>query len=99
MHSSRSKVEIRGKIIYFNDRARAVDYFSGIGFRTPSLSNPCDYFMTIMSMESIEVESDEFKTTEETDAAIAEIYDKRIEVFVKSYEDSPLRTYAVKEAD
>ena len=45
-----------GKILYFNDCSKAVDYFSGIGFKNPELSNPSDYFMSIMSRESVENE-------------------------------------------
>jgi len=45
----------QGKIIYFNDQDKSVDYFSSIGFKCPELSNPSDYFMSIMSIESIEV--------------------------------------------
>lgn len=44
----------RGKIIYFNEARLAVDYFAGINYRCPELSNPADYFMGIMSIESIE---------------------------------------------
>jgi len=44
----------KGKVIYFNEARLAVDYFSGIGFKCPELSNPSDYFMSIMSIETIE---------------------------------------------
>lgn len=43
-----------GKIIYFNEAKLAVNYFSEIGYRCPELSNPADYFMTMMSLESSE---------------------------------------------
>lgn len=46
----------RGKIIYFNQASVAVDYFSSIGYQCPELINPADYFMGIMSIESIDVE-------------------------------------------
>jgi len=46
----------RGKIIYFNEARHCVDYFGGIGFQCPELSNPADYFMTMMSIESIELD-------------------------------------------
>jgi ABC-type multidrug transport system ATPase subunit len=49
----------QGQIIYFNDKDKAVDYFSKIGFPCPELSNPADYFMSIMSIESIETKFDE----------------------------------------
>jgi ABC-type multidrug transport system ATPase subunit len=44
----------QGKIIYFNEARLAVDYFASINFRCPELSNPADYFMSIMSIESQE---------------------------------------------
>lgn len=47
----------RGKIIYMNEAKFAVDYFSGIGHQCPDLSNPADYFMTMMSIESIELDT------------------------------------------
>lgn len=44
----------KGKIIYMNRADLAVDYFGGIGFQCPELTNPADYFMTMMSIESCE---------------------------------------------
>jgi hypothetical protein len=46
----------QGKIIYFNEARLAVDHFASIDFRCPELSNPADYFMSIMSIESHENE-------------------------------------------
>ena len=46
----------RGKIIYFNEARLAVDYFASINYKCPELSNPADYFMAIMSIETIEAE-------------------------------------------
>lgn len=43
-----------GRIIYFNEARLAVDYFAGINYKCPELSNPADYFMSIMSIESLE---------------------------------------------
>ena len=43
-----------GKIIYFNEARLAVDYFANINYKCPELSNPADYFMSIMSIESLE---------------------------------------------
>jgi ABC-type multidrug transport system ATPase subunit len=47
----------QGKIIYFNEAKYAVDYFAtifynGVQYKCPELSNPADYFMSIMSIES-----------------------------------------------
>lgn len=44
----------KGKIIYFNQSSRSVEYFTSIGYKCPELSNPCDFFMSMMSKESIE---------------------------------------------
>ena len=44
----------KGKTLYFNDASRSVEYFGKIGFQNPELSNPADYFMSIMSIESIQ---------------------------------------------
>lgn len=44
----------RGKVIYFNEASRAVDYFATIDYPVPERCNPADYFMQIMSIESIE---------------------------------------------
>ena len=49
----------KGKIIYFNQADKAVDYFAQLNFRCPELSNPSDYFMSIMSIETIEQERQE----------------------------------------
>ena len=46
----------RGKIIFMNEARLAVDYFSSIQFQCPDLSNPADYFMSMMSIEQIELE-------------------------------------------
>lgn len=50
-----------GQIIYFGDAKRAIDYFAakvhdGIRFKCPEHKNPGDFFMEIMSKESIAVE-------------------------------------------
>jgi len=47
----------RGKIIYFNEARLSVDYFAGHGNQCPDLSNPADFFMTMMSIESIELDT------------------------------------------
>jgi hypothetical protein len=44
----------RGKVIYFNQAKLAVDYFTSIGYSCPEMTNPADYFMSIMSYETIE---------------------------------------------
>jgi len=46
----------QGKIIYFNKADKSENYFQSIGFSVPEFSNPADYYMKIMSIESFEVE-------------------------------------------
>ena len=88
----------RGKIIYFNEASKAVDYFSNIGYRCPELQNPSDYFMQIISIESIEQErEDEMgQSLREGDTAplrtktVIEEYKERIDYFSRQYNSSPL---------
>ena len=47
-----------GKIIYFNKVDLAVPFFDKNGFKCPKLTNPADYFMDIMSIESLQVDID-----------------------------------------
>jgi ABC-type multidrug transport system ATPase subunit len=53
----------KGRVIYYNEARFAVDYFAGIGYKCPELSNPADYFMGIMSIESIEKPDTDDKDT------------------------------------
>ena len=67
----------KGKIIYFNEASKAVDYFSGINFTCPELSNPADYFMSIMSIETIEQDLQEKEQGAKIDKAkVMEMYQK-----------------------
>ena len=81
----------KGKIIYFNEASLAVDYFSGIGQVCPELSNPADFFMTMMSIESIQMEA-----VAETGSVfidqnkIEEDYEKLIQTFDTKYKESHL---------
>lgn len=55
----------RGKVIYHNDGKSCVDYFKSIGFPCPEDSNPADYFMNIMSRESIIAEIEDIEISGE----------------------------------
>jgi len=78
----------RGKIIYFNEASKSVEYFASINFPCPELSNPCDYFMTMMSKESIEFECEDGEINQ---AEIDTKYEELINMFDRSYQKSPLR--------
>jgi len=83
----------RGKIIYFNEAKLAVDYFSGIGQVCPELSNPADFFMTMMSIESIQMEAvQESGSVFVDNGRIEQEYQKLIESFDKHYRESHLYT-------
>ena len=82
----------RGKIIYFNKANLAVDYFGSIGFQCPDLSNPADYFMTMMSIESIELETQSATGSVFIDQdRIQEEYKKTIDLFDRKYRESDLK--------
>jgi len=49
----------KGKIIYFNKANLSVEYFDSIGYQCPELSNPCDFFMSMMSKESLEFDNED----------------------------------------
>ena len=46
----------QGKIVYFNQASLAVDYFGSLGsqYACPAWNNPSDFFMDILSADSIE---------------------------------------------
>lgn len=67
----------KGKIIFFNEARLAVDYFRSIGYQCPDLTNPADYFMTIMSKENIELEEEGGPITDM--AAHSKVIDKKYE--------------------
>ncbi|EAR86642.1 ABC-2 family transporter protein (macronuclear) [Tetrahymena thermophila SB210] len=43
---------VEGKFIYQGPKERVIQYFASFGFQCPQLSNPADYFMSIMHGES-----------------------------------------------
>jgi len=83
----------RGKTIYFNHANKSVDYFTGIGFQCPEMSNPCDYFMSMMSIESIEldVEEEGQSVFDYDNEKIKQEYEKLIQFFDAKYHLSELR--------
>ena len=98
----------RGRVIYLNEASKAVDYFASISdathdYRCPEMSNPADYFMKVMSIESIEVAHDSGKRSvmekAERDKMIADEYHKRVAWFAEKYETSELFTDATKDRD
>lgn len=85
----------RGKIIYFAMADQAVDYFSNLGYTCPDTSNPCDYFMSMMSKESIELEHEEDDANAIGAAGLDQgkidvEYERLIEFFVQKYSSSDI---------
>jgi ABC-type multidrug transport system ATPase subunit len=87
----------KGKIVFFNEAKLAVDYFSSINYKCPEMSNPADYFMTIISIESIGEEENldpaqEVKVqTAEDLRKVQEEYTKKIAYFDECYQRSHLK--------
>jgi hypothetical protein len=82
----------RGKVLYFNKANKSVEYFGSIGFQCPELSNPADFFMSMMSKESIEFEKeDEADGNNISPELIENEYIKLISMFDKSYQSSDLK--------
>lgn len=83
----------QGKIIYYNEAKLAVDYFAGVtyqghSYKCPELSNPADYFMSIMSIESQEQEDFEMDGSAKpmkTQAEVYEEYTRVIDNFHQNY--------------
>ena len=82
----------RGRILYFNLAKHAVNYFGSIGFKCPELSNPADFFMSMMSKESIEFEKEDESGSANVDGEyIEQEYMKLIKFFDDQYKESELR--------
>ena len=95
MNFDRLMLLAKGRIIYFNDASLAVDYFGSLGeqYRCPELSNPADHFMSIMSIESVEVAEDlelDKNLVKSQDQVVAE-YTQRIDYFSECYQKSDLK--------
>lgn len=82
----------KGKVIYLNQADLAVDYFASINYKCPELSNPADYFMGIMSIESIEKpDSDNIDEIKQSQHDVMDIYRQKIDFFSSSYLKSELK--------
>ena len=78
----------RGKVIYFSDKDKSVDYFKSIGFECPPLTTPSDYFMSIMSIEHIEkedIDPEDKEALESSSILVQQTYNELIDKYDKSY--------------
>jgi hypothetical protein len=81
-----------GRIIYYNEASQAVDYFTSINYKSPDFMNPADFFMGIMSIESLLEEDDEDEKEKTLSREeIYENYRERIAYFDKCYQESALK--------
>lgn len=85
----------QGKIIYFNEAQKSSDYFASIGYECPAMSNPADYFMTIMSPENpnddLDEDEDDNGKPLKSDAEILRDYTKKVNYFCEQYNKSELK--------
>ena len=68
----------KGHIIYMNDASKAVDYFKTIGYECPPQTNPADFFMSMMSIEAMEVQDGNDDQVQRSKTMIEEQYDQKV---------------------
>mmetsp|Transcript_19392 Transcript_19392/g.22582 ORF Transcript_19392/g.22582 Transcript_19392/m.22582 type:complete len:207 (+) Transcript_19392:480-1100(+) len=81
-----------GRTLYMNSANQAVGYFKKVGYPCPSLTNPADYFMSMMSIEAYddfnEGNQEEVKKTR---SKIEETYRQKIDFLADQYEQSEMK--------
>ena len=81
-----------GKIIFYNEARYAVDYFTNINYPCPDATNPADFFMSIMSLETHEDdEAQDSAALFTQQLSVKESYMKKVEYFDKCYQESELK--------
>ena len=80
-----------GKVIYFNNANKSIGYFSKIGYKCPVHSNPADYFMEVMSIESYEIDDENPENLTRKRSEAEDKFHSKIENFNKFYENSELK--------
>ena len=68
----------KGHIIYMNDASKAVDYFKTIGYECPPQTNPADFFMSMMSIEAMDVQDGDDDQVQRSKTMIEEQYDQKV---------------------
>ena len=82
----------QGKIIYFNQKEYALPYFKSLDFACPDHTNPADFFISIMSIESLSTEEDDETTQARQDTLVLQ-FENRIRMLVESYLSSEFLTF------
>jgi hypothetical protein len=81
-----------GKIMYFNEAILARQYFANISYVCPDLSNPSDYYMTVLSKESIVVDLiAEGYSPGLLNQEVEKQYGERMNTLITSYDKSELK--------
>ena len=78
-----------GKVLYFNSARFSVDYFRSIGYECPDLTNPADYFMSMMSIETYQNQSINGEHHHE-EQRIQKLYERKVKYLADKYEESHL---------
>lgn len=81
----------QGRIVYFNEARHSVDYFTKLDpkFGCPSWYNPADFFMDMLSLDSIETEKAD--GTVKPRSQILDEFTDRVNFLSHSYQQSPLK--------
>ena len=81
-----------GRTLYFNDASKSVNRFKSIEYTCPELTNPADYFMTMMSIESYDDRvSGGVDELVRTRKKIEENYKQKITYIADKYDESELK--------
>ena len=81
-----------GKVLYHNSSKEAVNYFKQCGYECPSLTNPADFFMNMMSIEAYQEEDDgDEDQLQKSRSKIQIDHNEKIEFLVNKYEESELK--------
>ncbi|XP_067681293.1 ATP-binding cassette sub-family G member 8-like [Haliotis asinina] len=60
----------RGQVVYFGEAKKMVDYFTDLGFPCPELTNPCDHYMDLATVDTT-TDNTENRTSDISDSLVA----------------------------
>jgi len=80
-----------GHILYFNDANKTVPYFKELGYECPPLTNPCDYFMDLLSLEMYDDTIDDISNVGRSHSKIENEYSEKIKYFKEKYDESNMK--------
>lgn len=81
-----------GKTLYMNDACQSVNYFRKLGYECPSLTNPADYFMNMMSIEAYdELDGGDQDQIRKNMSKVEESHREKINSLADKYQQSEMR--------